>query len=287
LQGKIEVIWKCWQKLSSGVASQRFSLRVWNLVGFPRDEPFLSVVLCPQSHRISSLFLYLKVDTYKDVFLLPPGLFDELVWVEIFAGWHSIPDVIPTATTPRLRRTTLSPHRGPPSALGLPWHQIMYLTLFRHPISLTASLEIMSLCTNLQECRLTLYSDNESPPNPFFAASIQLPHLRKLHIDVVDSRNPGQSLYIDYFRPLVLQNLEQIPLDLSNTYNGRLAELKQVIECLCLPDLRLKISHLGWQWPRYRYRARHIVFTSSDNKAPNRRLVKSSISLISQDPCPQ
>ena len=43
------------------------------------DKPFLRVIVCPQSHRISSLLLHIYTDTYKDFLLLPPGLFGELV----------------------------------------------------------------------------------------------------------------------------------------------------------------------------------------------------------------
>jgi len=46
------------------------------------NNPFLGIVVRPQSHRISSLVLHTCAATYRD-FLLPSGLLDELVSVEL------------------------------------------------------------------------------------------------------------------------------------------------------------------------------------------------------------
>ena len=83
--------------------------------GFPEQfigREFFSIVVCPQSHRISSLILRICAATYRAFLLLPSGLFDKLLGVEpqVCQHWRGMCSTS-TATVfqnaPRLRRATL------------------------------------------------------------------------------------------------------------------------------------------------------------------------------------
>ena len=246
------------------------------------NNPLLSLVVCPQSHRISSLHLHIRLTTYEDFLLLPSGLFDELVCVEVRVHEPWAMRVTTTATvfqsTPHLRRATLPPCSSL-LALALPWHQLAYLGVCS---DLDHFLEIISLCTNLRECRITLpVSVGQFPTKIFPPAGIQLPHLRKLSLNIYYS--PGLP-YSDFFRPLVLPNLEEFAFDLNATSYGRLAELSQAIEGLGLPNLLLEFDDAGVDDVM---RIACALPPLTTIKAPNRVLQKSFIDIIPHDPCCQ
>jgi len=152
--------------------------------------------------------------------------------------------------------------------LALPWHQLTYLGLCP---DLDAFLEVISLCTNLRECRITLLY--ESPTKIFPPAGIQLPRLRKLCLNIYDSPNLR---YRDFFRPLVLPNLKEFAFDLHDRSYRHLVELGQAIEPLCLPDLLLEFDDAGVVDVM---RVARFLPPLTTIKAPNRILI------IPHDPC--
>jgi len=255
-------------QLEAGELLEGFSSR--------KNNPFLYHIVCPQSHRISSLHLHICAATYNNFLLLPSGLFDELVCVELRVGQGLY--ITSTATvfqnTPQLRRAT------PPQcggfyllALAFPWHQFTYLSL---RTDFDAILEVISLCTNLQECRITLLY--RFPTKKFTSAGIQLPRLRTLSLNIYDSPNLS---YSDFFRPLVLPNLEEFAFDLNYMSDERVAELRQAIECLCLPNLLLELNDCGVGDVM---RVTRYLPPLTTIKAPDRVLLESHMDSISRDP---
>ena len=156
--------------------------------------------------------------------------------------------------------------------LALPWHQLAYLSLC---LDFDAFLEVISLCTNLQECRTALLL-GRFPTTIFPPAGIRLPRLRKLCLNIDHS---AMLLYSDFFRPLVLPNLEEFAFDLNATSDERLAELRQAIECLCLPDLLLEFGGAGMG--NIVTVARSLPLTTM--KAPEYVLFKFNMDIISRD----
>ena len=86
-------------------------------------------------------------------------------------------------------------------------------------------------------------------------------------------------LYSDFFRPLVLPGLEEFAFDLKVTSDERLAELRQAIECLCLPDLLLEFGGAGMG--NIVTVARSLPLTTM--KAPEYVLFKFNMDIISRD----
>ena len=97
--------------------------------------------------------------------------------------------------------------------------------------------------------------------------------MRKLWLDI----SPRLS-YSDFFRPLVLPNLEKFAFDTSN---GDPVDLRQAIECLCLPNLRLELDTLQ---PDIVLVARSLPPLTTIN-APDFLLLESVMDIISHDPC--
>ena len=207
-------------------------------------KPFLREVIRPELRRITSLFLDIAETTFSNFLMLPSGLVDELECVKIQLchghGYLSPPPATVFQMAPRLQRVTI-PLLASHSVLdlALPWDQLTYLALTHGNIELTDSFKVLSLCTNLCECHLSPLPDIK--PSPVFPPpSIQLPHLRKLGLNM--SREP---LYGDFFRPLVIPKLEQFAFLLSDPSEDHLKELRETIDHLSIPDLGLELDYDG------------------------------------------
>ena len=249
-------------------------------------KSFLREVVLLQSHRITSLVLDVAIATLKNFLLLPSGLFDELECVKIQIrrnrGHISMPPATVFQGAPHLRHVTIPLYNQSPLDLTLPWDQLTYLALIPGPIELTDSLEVLSLCTSLSEYHLCPCPDGQSPIQVFPPASIQLPHLRKLGLKAMSWR----PLYADFFRPLVIPKLEQFAFVLSGPFEDYLKELRETIDRLSIPDVRLELvlHYVGRDGGDIVRLARSLPPLTSI-KAYDCYLPASTIELIAQDVC--
>jgi len=181
----------------------------------------------------------------------------------------------------RLRRVTIPFYHycRSPLDLALPWGQLTYLALTPGEIELTDSLQVLSLCTNLCECHLCLSVDGESLITVFPPADIQLPYLRKLGLEM-----SWGSSYADFFRPLVLPKLEQLTFVLSNSSKHHLNDLREAIDRLSIPDLRLQL-HYNEGDEDDLVRLAHSLPPLTSIKADECALPASAIKLIGQEAC--
>ena len=109
-------------------------------------------------------------------------------------------------------------------------------------MELTNSFKVLTLCTNLSECHLGPYFGPPESQTVSPLTSIQLPHLQKLGLHDVELR--GFS-YADVFRPLVFPELKQLAFVLSGQPEDHLEDLRETIDCLPIPDLRLELHYDG------------------------------------------
>jgi len=195
------------------------------------NKAFFREVICPQSHRITSLSLGVVPATFRVFLLLPSGLFDELECIKLQILWDRVSMSMPPATVfqaaPRLRRVTIPLYYHSPLDLALPWGQLTYLAL-TGDVELTDSFEVLSLCTNLWECHICPSADSGPPIPVFHPASIQLPHLRTLRLNMM----AWEFSYADFFRPLVFPKLEQFTVVLSSSLEGHLNDIRETIDHL-------------------------------------------------------
>jgi len=246
-------------------------------------KSFLREVVLPHSHRITSLLLDITRATFEDLLLLPSGLFDELECIKIHISstyeYSSMPQATVFQGAPQLRRVTIPlSNNHSPLDLALPWDQLTYLALTPNFMELTDSFKVLSLCTNLSECHFCLCPDPE-PPTVVPPASIQLPHLRKLRINM--SR---KSVYANYFRPLAIPNLEQFAFVLSDPSDDHLKDLIETIGRLSIPDLRLVLYYDGYGMDGL-LRLAHSLPPLTSIKVCEYFLPTSMLELIAQDAC--
>jgi len=250
-------------------------------------KPFLREVVFPQSHRITSLLLDVAGATFRAFLLLPSSLFGELECIKLHIpssyGHFSVPQAPVTVFqgAPRLRRVTIPLlHNHSPLDLTLPWGQLTYLAFTPGDIELTDSFKVLSLCTNLCECHLCLFTDSEPPITVFHPASVQLPHLRKLGLNMIFW---GFS-YADFFRPLVIPKLELFTFVLSSSSEDCLNDLRETIDHLSIPGLRLELHYDGCQADDI-LRLAHSLPPLTSIKAYKCFLPASTIALIGQKTC--
>ena len=248
-------------------------------------QSFLHEVVLPQLHRITSLLLDVGGATFQDFLRLPSGLLDELecVKIQIHRGdeYSSSPQAPTTVFqgASRLRRVTIPLLNSRPWLdLTLPWGQLIYLALTYESMELTDSFKVLSLCRNLSECYLCLCPDSDSKPIP--PASIQLPHLRNLGVNM--SKKPA---YRDYFRPLVTPKLEQFAFVLSDPSADHLKELRETIDRLymSIPNLRLVLLYNGDRGDGILRLARSLPPLTSIKASHQRFLPASTMKLIARD----
>ena len=206
---------------------------------------FLREIVRPQLRRITSLFLDVATTTFKNFLLLPSGLLDELECIKIQVcsgnGDLSPPPATVFQKAPRLRRVTIPLlYIRSLLDLALPWDRLTYLALTPESIPLADSFKVMSWCTNLCESHLCPHPDDEPPIQVFPPASIQLPYLRKLGLKIF-----WEPLYADFFRSLVIPKLEQFAFVLWDPSEAYLKELRETIDRLSIPDLRLELHYDG------------------------------------------
>jgi len=186
---------------------------------------FLRDVVCSQSKRITELTLSIYWETFKKFLALPQDSFpvlESVLLLVIDSGLNRPNLRMPHGVTPThfrgaacLRRIDINIVQTPqldavflPINFGLCWPQLTHINFRNAPIQVPVAHELVKLCASLDSCSLLLMADIFLEL-PFPAASICLPHLRKL---VVLEAGPDPSVLAKFIRPPVLPALEDFDL---------------------------------------------------------------------------
>ena len=236
---------------------------------------FLRDVVCSQSKRITELELSICGETFEKFLFLPSDSFPmlEAVRLAVFGSGFSRrtpdSDMSVFRGAVRLRRIEIiAPLLSVkqirfPMNLCLSWPQLTHVNFGVLSIQVSIAHEFMMLCTSLHECDLILMADVFSKV-PFPAASICLPHLRKL---IIQEDGPDPNVLVKFIRPLVLPALEDFdlsPLERSSLADiAPLADLAPIIESWSTsryPTLRSNLVYLGGHLTEI---AGHLPFLTS------------------------
>lgn len=216
----------------------------------PQIDEIVSELLIPYAHRFRALKLFATSTFYRSFFhLLSPGLTSiESLLVGSLNLERSEDSFMALHTAPGLRRLTLeslgvaldlTPYR-----LGIPWHQLSYLSLEDMWISVAEAHDIFRQCTNLVECTFEYYLDQSLDKTD---SEIVLLNLCKLKIRLRNEWFPQASQVLDkFFCPLVLPALKNFkvksdaPFDFQSSdppLTSLLSRSGSRLECLCIPSI--------------------------------------------------
>jgi hypothetical protein len=141
--------------------------------------------------------------------------------------WH----LGPMFRTPSLRHITLFLQALTPSDLGQHWERLTHLSLAGSPLSLTRGLEILSQCSKLISCKMTI-----EPKNEVASLTIRLPFLRSLEIAEGFLDGDMES----FFEMLSLPSLQHFK------YSGHTSvPFKSILTQAQIESLELALSRVG------------------------------------------